>query len=421
MKTKVLIKGPGLSQSGYGEQTRFALRALKSREDLFDIYFLNIPWGNTNLIVDESEEKNWMISLIQKTAPYLQNGQPLDMSIQVTIPNEFEKIAPVNIGYTAGIETTQVAPIWLQKSNENVNKLIVVSNHSKQIFEKTIYQAKNEQTGEEFSYRLQVPVDAVNFGTKEIRATPVNLDLKHDFNYLVVGQWGPRKNLEQTLRWFVEENIDQEVGLVFKVNKIKNCYIDFDWCEKHIRHLLSEYPDRKCTVTLLHGYMTEAEMRGLVTHPKIKAMINISHGEGFGLPLFEAAQEALPVITIDWSGQVDFLYAPQKDKKTKKTKMRSHFVKVDFNMSHIQDNAVWEGVLQKESQWAFAKEGSYKMKLREMRNKYDLYKARAKKLAKYLKREKTESKQHEKFVESLSVYVADLEKDQFAVFEALNK
>ena len=162
-------------------------------------------------------------------------------------------------------------------------------------------------------------------------------------------------------------------------------------------------------------------MRGLVTHPKIKAMISISHGEGFGLPLFEAAQEALPVITIDWSGQVDFLYAPQKDKKTKKTKMRSHFVKVDFNMSHIQDNAVWEGVLQKESQWAFAKEGSYKMKLREMRNKYDLYKARAKKLAKYLKREKTESKQHEKFVESLSVYVADLEKDQFAVFEALNK
>ena len=421
MKTKVLVKGPALSQSGYGEQTRFALRALKSREDLFDIYFLNISWGNTNFIVDNAEEKKWIISLLQKTAEYIKNKQPWDMSIQVTIPNEFEKIAPVNVGYTAGIETTKCAPVWLQKSNENVNKLIVVSNHSKQVFEKTVYKAKNEQTGEEFDYGLQIPVDAVNFGTKEVEPEPLDLNLRYDFNYLVVGQWGPRKNLEQTLRWFVEENIDQEVGLVLKINKVKNCYIDFHWCKQYIHRLLSEYKERKCSITLIHGYMTEAELRGLVTHPKIKAMINIAHGEGFGLPLFEAAQESLPVITIDWSGQVDFLYAPQKDKKTKKTKMRSHFVKVDFNMSHIQDAAVWEGVLQKESQWAFPKEGSYKMKLREMRNKYDLYKARALKLAKYLKKEKTESKQYEKFVESLSVYIADLEEDQFAVFEALNK
>ena len=37
MKKKIFVKGPVLSQSGYGEQSRFALRALKSREDLFDI------------------------------------------------------------------------------------------------------------------------------------------------------------------------------------------------------------------------------------------------------------------------------------------------------------------------------------------------------------------------------------------------
>ena len=38
MKKKILVKGPVLSQSGYGEQAGFALRALKCREDLFDIY-----------------------------------------------------------------------------------------------------------------------------------------------------------------------------------------------------------------------------------------------------------------------------------------------------------------------------------------------------------------------------------------------
>ena len=40
-----------------------------------------------------------------------------DISLQITIPNEFEKMCPVNIGYTAGIETNKVAPIWLQKGN----------------------------------------------------------------------------------------------------------------------------------------------------------------------------------------------------------------------------------------------------------------------------------------------------------------
>ena len=55
MKKKILIRGPVLSQSGYGEQARFALRALRSREDLFDIFIVPIPWGKTGWIWDKSE------------------------------------------------------------------------------------------------------------------------------------------------------------------------------------------------------------------------------------------------------------------------------------------------------------------------------------------------------------------------------
>jgi len=40
MKKKILVRGPALSQSGYGEHARMVLRALKEREDLYRPYRL---------------------------------------------------------------------------------------------------------------------------------------------------------------------------------------------------------------------------------------------------------------------------------------------------------------------------------------------------------------------------------------------
>ena len=47
MRKKVLVRGPCLSQSGYGEHARMVLRSLRSREDLFDIYIIPTSWGHT--------------------------------------------------------------------------------------------------------------------------------------------------------------------------------------------------------------------------------------------------------------------------------------------------------------------------------------------------------------------------------------
>ena len=142
MKKKILVKGPMLSQSGYGVQTRFALRALRSREDLFDIYINPITWGQTSWIYEKTEEREWIDAAVNKAAKYIENKQPYDMSVQVTIPNEWERIAPYNVGYTAGIETTRVAPEWIEKANM-MDKIIVVSNHSKNVFEDTTYVLQN--------------------------------------------------------------------------------------------------------------------------------------------------------------------------------------------------------------------------------------------------------------------------------------
>ena len=147
MRKKVLLKAPLLTRSGYGEQARFALRSLRSREDLFDIYIQPLQWGQTSWISNMDDERRWIDQTIEKTIGYIQSGGKFDISLQVTIPNEFQRIAPVNVGYTAGIETTKVSHQWIQKVNE-MDKIITISSHSKRVFENTEYQAQIEQTGQ---------------------------------------------------------------------------------------------------------------------------------------------------------------------------------------------------------------------------------------------------------------------------------
>ena len=60
-------------------------------------------------------------------------------------------------------------------------------------------------------------------------------------------------------------------------------------------------------VYLLHGDFTDEQMNELYNHPKVKAHVNLTHGEGFGRPLLEATMSKKPVIASDWSGHTDFL------------------------------------------------------------------------------------------------------------------
>ena len=408
MKKKILVRGPALSRSGYGEQTRFALRSLRAHEEHYDIYLLITVWGQTGWLWEENEEREWIDGILKKTIDHQANGGQYDFSLQVTIPNEWEKLAPVNIGYTAGIETTKVAPVWIEKSFL-MDHIIVVSNHAKDVYLNTSYQAQDKNTGQIIEdFRCQTPITVVNYPTRDLAVNKdLHLDLPYDFNFLVSSQWGPRKNIDNTIRWFVEEFIDQEVGLVVKLNWHNDSIRDKHHVSVRLQQLLSQYPDRKCKIHLLHGNMSNADMASLYKNPKIKALISLTHGEGYGLPIFEAAYNGLPVIAPDWSGHTDFLYMPVENKKTKKTKNRAMFAKVDYVLGPIPQEAVWEGVLQADSQWCYPEQGSYKMKLREVKKDYGRFKKQAKQLQEWILENFEEQKMYGEFVEPIAAFIEE--------------
>ena len=173
---------------------------------------------------------------------------------------------------------------------------------------------------------------------------------------MTVAQWGPRKNLPNTVKWFIEEFKDEEVGLIVKTNMAKNCHMDREVSYGQLINLANQVaPDRKCKLYLLHGDLTDEEMHSVYNHEKVSALVALPHGEGFGLPLFESAYTGLPVIATGWSGQLDFLI----DENGKNC-----FYNVSFDLGPVQQEVVWDGVLIADSMWSYPREQSAKHNMR---------------------------------------------------------
>jgi hypothetical protein len=428
MRKKVFVKGPVLSRSGYGEQARFALRSLREYEDRFDIYLTPTNWGRLSWTWEDNEERKWIDRVIEKTMIYesqttnVPGSEKYDISIQVTIPNEWDKsLAAYNVGYTAGIETDRASAIWIQKCLE-MDKVIVVSNHSKDVFYNSIYNMSDNNGNILSNLKLDKEnashpeVQVVNYPVKETGSTKFEHKFPTKFNFLTVAQWGPRKNIETTIGWFVEEFKDNEdVGLIIKTSMQNTSKIDRNFTTDRLKDLLNNerLAGRKCKIYLLHGDMTEEEMNGLYKHHSVKGFINLAHGEGFGLPMFEAAYHKVPVVAMGWSGQVDFLFAPKKSKGKKKEKKElvPYFGRVNHQLGEVRPDAVWEGVIENKSLWAYPIEKSYKTVLRDVYENYKDYKKTATDLDKYLRSRFTKHNQYKLFADA--VHQQEIDTDEW--------
>lgn len=367
MKKRLVFKGPVLTSSGYGVHARQLLRAVVESGE-YDVGVVAINWGRTPFVYDRSPEFERIFSLMRKHEDSLRLGAEYDVSVQVTIPNEFEKMARVNVGVTAGIEVDRVSPQWISKANELVDLVVVPSTHSARTFLDTRYKLSD---GRVVGLEKPLVVCPEGVDVSVFNGEPVDspLELAPEFNFLAVGLgfergFGEdRKNLSTLVKWFCEVfKGEKSVGLVLKASMVNNSLTDFEGVRARVAEIKAavgcgELP----RVVVVHGRLSDKEMAALYKNPRIKALVSLTHGEGFGLPILEAAACGLPVVATNWSGHLDFLNVDGKRR----------FVPIEHELAPIPKSAVWEGVMEDGSRWAYPKEGDAKLKLRKVVASYD--------------------------------------------------
>lgn len=313
-KQIVLFRGPVKTRSGYGAHARDILQALYEM-DLFDIKIDACPWGNTPTTALEQGNKfhDWIEQNIVteiKDVP--------DLYIQVTIPNEFQRLGKISIGITAGIETSIAPKDWIDGCNR-MDHIITTSMFSRDVLLSTIYDENDAVTGNLITkHRISKPgsvlFEGVDTSIYNNVYKGIDLEIREDFAFLFVGHWlkgdigQDRKDVGMLIKVFAEtfKNQDKQPTLVLKTSSALFSVKERETLRKRIESIVNGI-ENPPSIYLLFGDLTNSEMNELYNHPKIKAMVSITKGEGFGRPLLEFTMSGKPVIASNWSGHKDFL------------------------------------------------------------------------------------------------------------------
>jgi len=288
--------------------------------DKYNVRLLSQRWGATPFgFCNDNPEWKFLYDLV---LPNNQLTKRPEIWAQVTIPNEFQPVGKYNIGFTAGIETTLCAGDWIEGMNR-MDLNIVSSEHSKKIFKEATFEKRNKHTNAlEGNVKLEKPIEVLFEGANLDIYKPDNSPCIIDFNipesfaYLFVGHWMPgdmgedRKNVGLLIKAFFEtfKNKTKKPALILKTSQAGSSYVDREEILKKIKQIRKTVNSNNLpNVYLLHGEFSDEEMNSIYNHSKVKAMISLTKGEGFGRPLLEFTLAKKPLITTGWSGQLDFL------------------------------------------------------------------------------------------------------------------
>lgn len=429
-KPLCVVRAPCTTRSGYGDMSRDIIRHL-IEYNKFDVKVISVNWGETPMnALDENNPKDKMI--LDRIVTSL-NKQP-ELFVTITIPSEFEPLGKYNIGITAGIETTLVAPQWVESCNK-MNVVFAISEHAKNVIASSKYGKQNERGQALGTLELTTPIEVLPncidqsiFKKLEYEADVVssikNLlnTIPEKFCYLFVGHWlrgdlgEDRKNVGLLVKIFLE-TFKQVKDVAPPALILKTSGGNFSILDK--REILNKIQMIRNSVQLtdgqsmpnvyvLHGELTDEEMNSLYNHPKVKAHISLTKGEGFGRPLLEASISGKPVIASGWSGHMDFLNAEDS-------------ILVGGELKQLHPSSVWDNILIKESSWFYPDIQQCANALAAVLMDYETFRKKAHKLGKENFRKFSYQAIQKKTWELLDKYVPEFPKQVPLVLPKLKK
>jgi glycosyltransferase involved in cell wall biosynthesis len=234
----------------------------------------------------------------------------------------------------------------------------------------------------------------------------INDKISENFAFLFLGQWTKggygedRKDIAKLIKVFYESfaNKKKQPALILKTSGAGFSILDKEECIKKINNIKKMFPlDWKLpNVYLLHGDLSNDEINYLYNHPKIKSMVSLTHGEGFGRPLLEATMTGLPIIVSNWSGHLDFL--DEKDS-----------LLVGGSLEKVPSSQVWENIILEDSQWFNVNENeTYKALNYVFNNYHNIVKKQGKNLMEKNREKFTLNKMTEELDSIMEKYLSDM-------------
>jgi hypothetical protein len=366
-KPTILFRGPVKTRSGYGSHARDVLESLY-KMNLFDIKIDSCIWGQTPMTA--LEKNNLFHNWIESNSVENYTNIP-DIYIQVTIPSEFNRFGKFNIGITAGIETTVAPKDWVDGCNR-MDLILATSNFSKDVLLSTVYDERDKNTNQLIrQHKVEKPIEVLFEGvdTKifndNIDAN-FDLDIKEDFAFLFVGHWlkgdlgQDRKDIGMLIKCFGEafKTFDNKPALVLKTSSASFSIKERENFRARIEDLTKDIIN--CPpIYLLFGELSNQEMNSLYNHPKIKAMLTLTKGEGFGRPLLEFTLTGKPVVASNWSGHKDFLNLDNS-------------VLIGGKLLDVHESAI-DNFIIKGSKWFTANYDEFAFAIQTMKDNYDKF------------------------------------------------
>ena len=410
-KPLFFISCPIDTYSGYGARSRDLVKAIIAT-DKYDVKILPQMWGGTpwNFIVDNPE---WGF-LSQHIWAQPQLPKQPEIWMQITIPSEFQPVGKYNIGVTAGIETTLAPGDWIEGCNR-MNLVLTSSEHSKKTFIDTVLQKVDQRTNQPIGEaKIEKPIEVLFEGADINVYKPLDkvdsfselTNIKEKFAFLFVGHWingdlgEDRKNVGLLIKMFYEifKNKKDKPALILKTSQMGSSYLDRDEILRKINMIKKSINSKDLpNIYVLHGEFSDVEMNELYNHSKVKAMINLTKGEGYGRPLLEFSLTKKPIITTNWSGQVDFL-------NPEFTTM------LPGKLTDVHPSAANQWLI-KESQWFSVDLGHAGTSIKDVFEDYKKYLDGAKRQAHKSKTEFSWDKMKEKVEKIFSKYIPEFPKE----------